>query len=154
VKPTIVYLILLGILLGSSVNLLGLANDDNYADNLRPISICYLVSNAAAYDGKEITIRGLYRSVAHGTILMGSASCTNAEINLRLASDYKEEKSASRMLTSLIKRNRFQPVVVIVRATFWAAKEGNCFGQICASYEIETHELLSAKPYDPDSPWE
>jgi len=49
-------------------------------------------------------------------------------------------------MRSLIKKDRFQSIEVVVRGTFRAAPQGQCFGQNCLSYEIEEHELLCAGP--------
>lgn len=90
-------------------------------------------------------MRGLYRMVIHRAILMDH-SCPKIDVNLREASAYKANKLASAELRSLTKKNQFQIVDTVFRGTFHVAHEGQCFGQICASYEVETTELLSARP--------
>jgi hypothetical protein len=112
------------------------------------VSICQVTADAPKYDGKQIIVRGLYRMVIHGAILMDRA-CPKTEVNLREAQGYKADKKASALIRSLTKNNQFQPVEVVFRGTFRVAHEGQCFGQICAAYEIETSELVTARPVPP-----
>jgi hypothetical protein len=126
------------------------------AGNSRPeteVSICQVTSDAQNYDGKQITVRGLYRMVIHGAILM-DRSCPKEETNLREAQGYKADRKASALIRSLTKKDQFQPVEAVFRGTFRVAHEGQCFGQICAEYEIETTELVTAHlaPLGNDSP--
>jgi hypothetical protein len=114
------------------------------------MSLCAVIADAAKYDGKEIVVRGLYRTVIHGSILMDRA-CSKTDVNLREAPGYKADKQASSVLRSLTKKDQFQPVDVVFRGIFRIAHEGQCFGQICAGYEIETTELISARPESPAS---
>jgi hypothetical protein len=100
--------------------------------------------DAAKYDGKEITVEGLYRMVLHGSILM-SPACGKPYVNMHGASDYKADKHASSVLRSLTKKDQFQSVDVVLRGSFKVAQQGQCFGQNCLSYEIEDHELLCAE---------
>jgi len=143
---------LCSILLALFGNVPNVFGKDQYAGTSQPISICDMVSNAAAYDRKEITIRGLYLIIFHGSILMGLQSCPKEEVNLKSAPDSKDDKSAAAMLSHLRKKDPFKPVEVVFRGTFRVAREGQCFGQICATYEMEINEFLSARPYNPDSP--
>src|SRR5205807_177446 len=101
-------------------------------------------SDAAKYDGKEITVKGLYRMVFHGSILT-SPACGKTYVNMRQASAYKADKHASTVMKSLTKKDQFQSVDVVLRGTFRVAHNGKCFGQNCLLYEIENHELLCAK---------
>jgi hypothetical protein len=151
-KTTLAVFNICSILLALFGNVTNVLGKDQYADASQPISICDVVSNAAVYDKKEITIRGLYLIIFHGSILMGLQSCPKEEINLKSAPDSKDDKSAVAMLSHLRKQDRFKPVEVVFRGTFRVAREGQCFGQICASYEMEINEFLSARPYNPDSP--
>lgn len=114
------------------------------------MSLCAVITDAAKYDGKEIVVRGLYRMVIHGSILMDRA-CSKTDVNLREAPGYKADKQASSVLRALTKKDQFRPVDVVFRGTFLVAHEGQCFGQGCAGYEIETTELISARPESPDS---
>jgi hypothetical protein len=109
------------------------------------VSICQVTVDAQKYDGKQIIVGGLYRMVIHGAILM-DRSCPKEEANLREAQGYKADKKASALIRSLTKKDQFQPVEVVFRGTFRVAHEGQCFGQICAEYEIETSELVTARP--------
>src|ERR1035437_4872599 len=113
--------------------------------SIQAMSLCTVISNASAYNGKEIVVSGRYRMVIHGTILM-DGSCAKTEVNLRESSGYKANRQAATLLRSLTQKDRFRPVDVVFRGIFRVAREGQCFGQICASFEIETTELLTAHP--------
>ena len=120
------------------------SGDDRCAPSPGVIPICTVLSDAAKYDGKDITVRGLYRMVIHGSILM-SPACGKTYVNMRQASDYRADKHSSSVLRSLTKKDQFQSVDVVLRGTFKVAQHGQCFGQNCLSYEIEDHELLCAQ---------
>jgi hypothetical protein len=111
------------------------------------IPLCTVLSAAAQYDGKEITVRGLYRMVLHGSVLM-SPECEHDLVNMRQAADYKADKRVKSKMRSLTKKNQFQSVDVVLRGTFRMAHQGECFGQNCLRYKIEDHELLYAKAPD------
>ena len=108
------------------------------------IPLCTVLADASQYDSKEITVRGLYRMVIHGSILM-SPECGKEPVNLRGASDYKADKHAVAVIRSATRKDQFQSVDVVLRGTFHVAGSGQCFGQNCWRYEIEDHELLCAK---------
>jgi hypothetical protein len=110
----------------------------------QPIEICTVTSNAAKFDGEEITVRALWRMVIHGSILMGDV-CPKALVNLTQTQGYKADKKASSLVRSLAKKDQFGSVEVVFRGTFRAAHERQCFGQICARYQFEADELLSAQ---------
>jgi hypothetical protein len=112
--------------------------------------LCTVLADAAKYDGKEIVVRGLYRMVIHGSILMDRA-CSKTDVNLRQAPGYKADKQALSVLRALTKKDQFQPVDVVYRGTFRVAHQEQCFGEICARYEIEIMELISARPESPAS---
>ena len=114
------------------------------------IPICSVLSDATKYDGKEITVKGIYRTVLHGSVLM-SPACGQTYVNLRQVSAYKADKQASAVMRSITKKDQFESVEVILRGTFRAAHQGQCFGQNCLPYEFEDHELLCAArpPADP-----
>ena len=114
------------------------------------IPLCAVLADAAKYDGKEIMVRGLYRMVIHGSILMDRA-CSKTDVNLRESPGYKADKKAVSVLRSITKKDQFQPVEVVFRGIFRVAHKEQCFGQICAGYEIETTELVSARPESPDN---
>jgi hypothetical protein len=111
--------------------------------------LCAVIADAARYDGKEITVHGLYRMVIHGAILMDRA-CSKTDVNLRESLGYKADKKAASALRSITKKDQFQPVEVVFRGIFRVAQKEQCFGQICAGYEIETTELVAARPESPD----
>jgi hypothetical protein len=122
---------------------------DEYAhvDNSRPVTVCDICSNPNDYDSKVVIIKGVYKRIFHGSIMAGSESCSKSEINFRLSQDYRSEKSVIKAFTSLTRKNRHEAIEVVVRGVFRVAKQGECFGQICAKYDIEVNEMLSAKPY-------
>ena len=111
-------------------------------------SLCAVIADAAKYDGREVVVSGLYRMVIHGTILV-DRSCSKIYVNLRQSPGYKADKEASALLRSLSRKDQFRPVDVVFRGTFRVAHDEQCFGQICASYEIETAELITARPAAP-----
>jgi hypothetical protein len=88
--------------------------------------------------------------VIHGSILMDRA-CSKTDVNLRESPGYKADKKAVSVLRSITKKDQFQPVEVVFRGIFRVAHKEQCFGQICAGYEIETTELVSARPESPDN---
>jgi hypothetical protein len=106
--------------------------------------LCSVLSDASKYDGKEITVRGLYRMVIHGSILM-SPACSETNVNMRRLVDEKPNKQALAVIRSLTKKDQFRPVDVVLRGNFRVAHDG-CFGQNCLHYEIEETELLCAAP--------
>ena len=118
--------------------------------SIRPMQLCGVVADASKYDGQEIVVKGLYRMVVHGAILMDRA-CSKTDVGLREAPGYKADKQASALLRSLTKEDQFQPVEVVFRGIFHVAQQGQCFGQICAGYEIETTELVTARPAPPEN---
>jgi hypothetical protein len=136
--------VLVAVLLGACISSLAFAGDDRCASSAEAIPLCTVLSDAAKYDGKEITVRGLYRMVLHGSVLT-SPECGKTYVNMRQASDYKGDRDASAIMRSLTKKDQFQSVDVVIRGTFRVAKQGQCFGQNCLSYEIEDHELLCAQ---------
>ena len=113
------------------------------ASPLQTVDICTVTTNPAVYDGKEILIRGLWRMVIHGSILMGTA-CPKMEINMTETAGYKANKKASSIIKSVTKRDQFGSVEVVLRGTFRVAHREQCFGEICAPYQLEAAELLSA----------
>jgi hypothetical protein len=117
----------------------------------KAVSLCTVLAGSSKYDGKEITVSGLYRMVTHGSILM-SPECGKTYVNLRGAPDYKVDKHVLAVVRSLTKHGQFQPVDVVIRGTFRVAAKGECFGQNCLPYEIEDHELQCAKAAKAPSP--
>jgi hypothetical protein len=111
--------------------------------------LCALIANSSRYDGKVIKVAGLYRFVIHGAILM-DRSCPQVEVNLRESSGYKADKKAGSVLRSITKKDQFQPVDVILRGILHVAHEGQCFGEMCAAYQLEITELMTARPAPPE----
>jgi hypothetical protein len=136
--------IAIAVLLAACVNPVASAGDNECTVPTKAVPLCTVLSDAASYDGKEITVRGLYRMVIHGSILT-SPACGKTYVNTRRASDYKADKHASAVVRSLTKKDQFQSVEVVLRGTFRVAPQGQCFGQNCLLYEIEDHELLCAE---------
>jgi hypothetical protein len=77
--------------------------------------------------------------------MMGS-DCKTTEVNMRQAPKWKANKEAETVLRTQTKKNQFQSVELVIRGRFRVAKQGQCFGQTCLSYEIEESELLCAAP--------
>jgi hypothetical protein len=124
--------------------LTGIGARSQSASPLQIVDVCTVASNPAIYDGKHFLVRGLWRMVIHGSILMGTA-CPKMEVNMTETSEYKTNKKASSIIKSVTKKDQFSSVEVVLRGTFRVAHEGQCFGQICAAYQIEAAELLSAE---------
>jgi len=66
-------------------------------------------------------------------------------VNMREAEGYRADKRALKVIRSATKKDQFQPVDVVVRGIFRSARQGECFGQNCLRYEIESRELLCAE---------
>jgi hypothetical protein len=136
--------IAIAVLFAACLNPLASASDNECTVSAKAVPLCTILSDAANYDGKEITVRGLYRMVIHGSILT-SPACGKTYVNMRQASDYQADKHASAVVRSLTKKDRFQSVEVVLRGTFRVSQQGKCFGQDCLLYEIEDHNLLCAE---------
>lgn len=130
---------------------LSLSADDNCASSAQTIPICTALADTAKYDGKVVTVSGVYRMVIHGSILTGPA-CPKDDVNLRRAAHWKGDKRAVATIRSLIKKDQFQSVNVVSRGTFRVAHEGQCFGQNCLRYELEESELLCASKIKESDP--
>jgi hypothetical protein len=130
---------------------LALCGGDKCPAAAEALPICTVLANASKYDGKEITVRGLYRMVIHGSILSGP-ECFNTNINLRGSPGYKADSRAAGVERSLTKKDQFRKIDEVLRGTFRVAHTGQCFGQNCLSYEVEVVELLCAAPVKPISP--
>jgi hypothetical protein len=138
--------ITLALLAAACFSPLALSGEGQCSASTEAVPLCTVVSDAATYDGKEITVRGLYRMVIHGSILMGSA-CPKDNVNVREAPNAQDDKHALAVVRSFYKKkkNRFQPVDEVLRGTLRVAHPGHCFGQDCSPYEIEVTELLCAE---------
>jgi hypothetical protein len=136
--------IVMAVLFAACFNPLASAGDNECTVSAEAVPLCTILSDAASYDGKEVTVRGLYRMVIHGSILT-SPACGKTYVNMRQASDYKADKHASALVRSLTKHDQFQSVEVVLRGTFRVAQQGQCFGQNCLLYEIDDHNLLCAQ---------
>jgi hypothetical protein len=139
------------VLLATCFTTLALAADGECPAVAKAVPLCAVLADASKYDGKEITVTGLYRMVIHGSILM-SPACGQTYVNMRQASDYKADKHAAGVVRSLTKKDQFQSVDVVLRGTFRVAAREQCFGQNCLQYEIEDHELQRAKAPEADGP--
>jgi hypothetical protein len=138
------------VLLAACFNSLASAGDSECTTFAQMVPLCAVLSDAANYGGKEITVKGLYRMVIHGSILMEPA-CSKALVNMRDAADYRADKHALAVIRSLTKKDQFRSVAVVLRGTFRVAHEGQCFGQMCEPYEIQVDELLCAEKSKSDS---
>lgn len=113
-------------------------------DERSAVPLCTILASPDSYDGKEITVRGLYRMVLHGSVLT-APECARMYVNMREAEGYRADKRALKVIRSATKKDQFQPVDVVVRGIFRSARQGECFGQNCLRYEIESRELLCAE---------
>ena len=155
-RATIALAVLILILLATSVGVLASSEFAKCPASANALPICSVLANANQYDGQEILVRGLYLLVPpgtpHGSILAG-ADC-KTEVNLRDASTFKASKAVLATLRSIDKTNKkgqFKPVDEVLRGVFRVAHEGQCFGQICAGYELEVTELLCVQPAPADA---
>lgn len=139
-RPVITCAVLLALCFGPPAS----AGENKCSASPDAIPLCSVLSDASKYDGKEITVRGLYRMVIHGSVLM-SPSCSQTYVNMRRVVDEKPNKQALAVIRSLTKKDQFHPVDVVLRGNFRVAHDG-CFGQNCLRYEIEETELLCAAP--------
>ena len=108
--------------------------------------LCAVLTDAAKYDGKDLTVRGTYYRVIHGSILTAPA-CRSTKVNVRSAEDWKANEHALSVLNLRARKN--QGTDVVLRGTFRVAHDG-CFGQTCTLYEIDDHELLCAEAPQPE----
>ena len=94
---------------------------------IQAVDICTITANPANYDGKEFLVRGLWRMVIHGSILMGKV-CPMIEVNRAEVAGYEANKKASSLdVRSLAKKDQFGSVEVVFRGTFRVAHDGPCF---------------------------
>ena len=125
-----------------------IGDEQAVVDHSQPITVCNICSNPNDYDGKMIIITGVFKRIFHGSILEGCESCSKSEINFRLSPDYRSKKSVRKAFASLTRKNQYASIDVVVRGVFRVAKQGTAVsGQICAIYDIEVNEMLSAKPF-------
>jgi hypothetical protein len=133
--------ITIAFLTATCFTLLAFSGEKQCSAATEAIPLCDVLADAAKYDGKDITIRGVYYRVIHGSILTTSA-CEKTKVNMRSASDWKADKHALSVLNSRARKN--QGTDIVLRGTFRVARDG-CFGQTRTLYEIEEHELLCAE---------
>jgi hypothetical protein len=113
------------------------------------VQLCALIANAAQYNGKSTLIRGLYHMAFHGSVL-SSSDCPKVDVNLRRAQSWRGDKHARATMKSILKKDQFRFVDIVIRGKFRVAQQGQCFGQDCLQYEIEESELLCAAPANPN----
>ena len=107
-------------------------------------SICSILSNAPEYDGKEITVSGVYKFEIHGSELFGQACRSrNNRVNLRNSPNYQSSKEIRKAWD---KNSQHGLVNVVLRGKFSIAQKGHCFGAACDAYEIEVQEYLFVRP--------
>lgn len=134
-------------LLATCSSILAFSGERKCSTSATAMPICTVLADAAKYDGKEIIVSGRYRILIHGSILVGADCSHHGEVNLRGAPNEKDDKRALEVIRSFYKKkqNRFQSIDEVVRGKFHVARQGECFGQDCWSYEIEIAELLCAE---------
>jgi hypothetical protein len=134
-------------LLATCSSTLTFSGEQKCSPSVAAVPICAVLADASQYDGKEITVSGRYRYLIHGSILVGSDCSQHGEVNLRGAPNEKDNKRAVEIIRSFYKKkqNRFESIDEVLRGKFRVARQGECFGQDCWSYEIEIAELLCAE---------
>jgi hypothetical protein len=106
-------------------------------------SICTLLSKAADYDGKEVTVRVTYQSNPEGGIGHGS-ECSHENVRLQNAPDFKPNKEIQKTWRRI---GKYKPVDLVVRGRFTVCRDGNCFvGMYWAPYGIQVREYLYVQP--------
>lgn len=88
--------------------------------------------------------------VIHGSIMMGPA-CPKSDVNMRRSENWKGDKRAVAIMRSIMRKDRFAMVDVVVRGVFRVAKDQGCFGQNCLPFELEEKELLCATEFKPET---
>lgn len=117
--------------------------DDRWPSPLPALSICSVLAKAAAYDGKEITVRVIYQSNPEGGISYGS-QCSHEYVSLRNAPDFKPNKEIQKAWRKI---GAYKPVDLVVRGRFTICRDRNCFvGMNWAPYEIQVREYLFIRP--------
>jgi hypothetical protein len=120
-------------------------------DNQAPVStapahpICSVLSKAAEYDGKEVTVSGIYRFEIHGAELFGR-ECRSREMNVSLsnAPDFRESKEIRKAWRRI---SSGEPADVVLRGKFVICRsDGNCPGAMLDLYGIQVREYLSVQP--------
>lgn len=107
------------------------------------LSICSVLSKAADYDGKDVTVRVIYQSNPEGGIGYGS-ECSHEFVSLRKAPDFKPNKDVQKEWK---KMRAYKPADLVLRGKFTICREGDCFvGMNWAPYQIQVREYLSVQP--------
>jgi len=142
---------IIALLVFAMITTVAFAQTSEYGTTTHAVNICSVIADPTKYDGKEIFVEALYRVVIHGAILMGG-TCPETNVAAREVEGYKADKHATAVLQRLLKKDKSEPVEIVVRGTFHLAHQGQCFGgEICSSYEVEIAELLSAQAVSPRS---
>lgn len=140
--------------MGKSVNLLlvvilsaaAYGKDERTPPSAPPaLPICRVLAKAAEYDGKEVTVRGIYRFEIHGSELFGEG-CRSRENNVSLsgAPDFKLDKEVRKAWRKIPPH---APADVVLRGRFVVCtSENNCAGAFLNQYEIKVREYLFVQP--------
>lgn len=94
-RPTIAIILLVA----ASFTSFAFSGENKCSAFIEAMPICDVLANASKYDGRDITVRGIYYRVIHGSSLTASA-CKKTKVNMRSASDWKTNKRA---LVSIVK---------------------------------------------------
>ena len=109
-----------------------------HAQSLTARSLCDLVADAEASDGKSFTIRALYEPTFHGAFVTGAA-CRAVRANATLLHGYKASASTLRMLHDISRRG--DETEIVFHAIFRVAHEEQCFGQNCEPFQVEIDNI-------------
>ncbi len=111
------------------------------------LPICSVLANAAEYDGKEVTVRGIYRFEIHGSELWGP-ECESPDkmvsVSRTLGStDSKKIRKAWRKIGT------HERAEVVFRGTFMICRGERaimCTASIVKFYEFQVRECLFVQP--------
>lgn len=107
------------------------------------LDICAVIANAANYDGKEVTVGGVFETGPIETVFIGHV-CPNDFVNVRQSENWRGDPSAVAKTRPGSKKQKYLEFGEVIRGTFRVAREGQCFGPNCQLYDIEESELLCA----------
>jgi hypothetical protein len=132
------------------VSVLGTAAYGKHAQPPSPppaLPICSLLAKAGEYDGKEVTVRGIYRFEIHGSEFFGP-ECRSPEnmVSLSGALDSRDSKDIRKAWRKIGAHERAD---VVLRGTFMICRGDRayvCHASILNLYQIDVREYLFVQP--------
>jgi hypothetical protein len=73
---------------------------ENCAQVSQVVPISTVLTHANKFDGRQVTVRGLFFREVHGSIL-STPECPHMNVTLRLSSDFKSKGRSERRLNSI-----------------------------------------------------